>query len=175
MSKILKSFGMAALLVALLAGTGMAVDSGQVTVGGCIRDELAITAGPTTPINFNLMSSAEASTVNKNEDITVEATVDWDLTWVDAEADAKTTAEEVSGIGKMYKGTIGTATYLTNGLTVNSVGAGESVGSGAANIDDCDDEEGTAVDLSYSQTIDASDTTGDYVINIKYVLSKEES
>ena len=48
MSKILKSFGMAALLVALLAGTGMAADNAAMTITGDVQASVEVTVSPSS-------------------------------------------------------------------------------------------------------------------------------
>jgi len=63
MSKILKSFGMAALLVALLAGTGMA-DVGPITVDGCVipADHIALTEGTVDDLDLGVLPTLVAGT-----------------------------------------------------------------------------------------------------------------
>jgi len=159
MSKILKSFGLAALLVALLAGTGMADTTAGATVNGCLltADYLELkSTSLTTPMDLGLLPGVDENG-GKLEVLAEDA---WAIT-------VKDNAE----IGKMKTGA---ATYLTDPLQVNDVSLGTDTGveiaTGSATTDCVYDE----ANIVYDQTLQAGDTTvGTYTIAITYTLAQD--
>jgi hypothetical protein len=153
MSKILKSFGMAALLVALLAGTGMA--DVPVNVDGCVihATTFSLAAGTVVDKDLGILPTPDPAGIAGGS-LEVIAGDDYTVTVDDA------------GAGKMLKG----VTPLTNAFVVNAVtldGTAKTLDTGNANVD-CDPQE---IAVVYHQTVDAGDEAGDYAIALTYAGS----
>ena len=162
MSKILKSFGMAALLVALLAGTGMADTTGSATVSGCVyaaADYTLDVTALTATVDMGTLTTSLFDPAIAGGSVKVQAKNAWKLTAVD---NAGTPSS------KMKHG----ATALTNAFVVcgnalNTVtpATPTQIDSGDANT--CE----KTVTITYNQQLDAADTTpGAYSIGIGFTL-----
>jgi hypothetical protein len=87
MSKILKSFGMAALLVALLAGTGMAAetDSGSAAVSGTV-DTISMELTTKPDATANLGTLWKGKTITYDDTVVITANAAWKLSVKDVSA-----------------------------------------------------------------------------------------
>lgn len=155
MSKILKSFGMAALLVALLAGTGMGQDNADATVTGCVVDsQMTITTDPDATVNMILIKNT-APTAADTIGLTVTSGP-WKLQVEDLE-------------GTLTKGYMYDTSDnpLDNAFQVNDMAltSTQTLYTGVAG---CAEQ---VKDLTYKQTVSSDETAGTYSISIRYTLS----
>jgi len=165
MSKILKSFGMAALLVALLAGTGMADDTAGVTVSGTVEDmTLTISTEPGAAAFGNIIKGTGDATINQDDGIGITTNVGWKLALTDDNSKAfkmqgvtgeSTEGEELTNAYVVTLDPTGTPVVLT---TTDATGTSTSGSE-------------TTFDLRYLQSLDASDVAGPYTSDITYTLS----
>ena len=165
MSKILKSFGMAALLVALLAGTGMAGTNGETAVSGDLKANTYTIVAPDTVSfgDFNIGPNSQSDTINLNHNYGS------DLTLYAQEKDlSATTGNQHDGFmayctGGAQVAELGSAlvvgeTGYTKSLTENAqiVSAGKSLGI-------------NAITVGFSQSVAAGDYVYDgYTLTITF-------
>ena len=174
MSKILKSFGLAALLVALLAGTGMAATTAGVDVTGEVEDMVLTISTEPAAVDMGTLIKGTTVTVDKSDGIGITTNVPWKLALNDDNVG--------TGTGKMRKGAMvgdpAEWTYddptvaLTNNLVVTLDPDGTPVvltttdATGASTV-----SAQVLSDLEYSQVVAAGDTSGLYKIEMTYTLS----
>jgi hypothetical protein len=168
MSKILKSFGMAALLVALLAGTGMG--QADVMVTGQVDTICSITA-PTDPATWMM------STIGLNEvdagDLTVSCNYDCDVKVAEAEVG------DNAANGFMEDTTDGSK-VLTNELQIDATGASAGtavttpfdITGTAAKLWESDGAlSGATVPLNLDQTLAYGDVADTYDITLVFTAA----
>jgi len=150
MSKILKSFGMTALLVALLAGTGMAGNDDSTIVSGDLKNTYTITA----PADFDY-GTFKLGDNNQTKDVAIAHNFDtnYDL-------------QAASDVGKMTTGvnTLAHEMYLKaageTALKLTTTG-----GVVKSNIG----KPGATVSVDFGQHVLATDTVADnYAITVTF-------
>ena len=178
MSKILKSFGLAALLVALLAGTGMAATSNAIVTGDVTEADLSFDVAPAGG-TFAALKCWD-SPATDDDTTTITTNCPWQLAVIDQNAGTD------SGYMREYdSGYVVPGEALTEKLAVNVEGIGDNGGLPVTiTLTDADDlsasdtlavstEASTAVDLDmeYSQEVDCGDVEATYRMDITYTLS----
>lgn len=164
MSKILKSFGMAALLVALLAGTGAAATSQEVGVSGCVMSS-ALSLGTPSPASVS-MYLVKGTTPVAAGSVGVTSSSGWTLTVKDKktsgnvgylENDDATPVALKAPLSMREMDTPGTLADLTEERTLKTGSAG------------CTEQ---TVTYQYSQPVHATDDAVDtYTGTVVFTLA----
>ncbi len=171
MSKILKSFGMAVLLAALLAGTGMAATTAGVEVTGEVEDMVLTISTTPSPVAFDPLIKGTTVTETQTNGIGLTTNVPWKL--------ALTDDNTGGNAGKMRKGSGDPWTYdsspevpLTNALVVTLDPEGTPVVLTTSDATGASTSSSQVLsDLKYEQIVASGDTIGLYKIEMTYTLS----
>lgn len=162
MSKILKSFGLAALLVALLAGTGMADDTVATAVTGTLAASVTMT-GPAS-VGFGTFTVDQANNKTTDAGITLA-----DLS-VTTNGAVNVQVAETGGDandGKMEK--VGAlTTTLDRKLTIKADAETPVELTGTAQTIKALTETDTGITIDFGQYVKSSDTIGNYQITVTF-------
>jgi len=156
MSKILKSFGMAALLVALLAGNGAAITD-TTAVSGDVPLSYDIEAPGTIILTFAIGSAANNTTTGAAGREHLSVTTNGAVTLY---------ALEVGSDGKMQTAT--NATQLAEKLSIKAGGETPVMLSGAAQAVKVLAATNTSIVTDFGQYVGAGDAQGAYTITVTF-------
>jgi hypothetical protein len=157
MSKILKSFGMAALLVALLAGTGMGANTDTTDVTGTLQLSYDITSPEAIAFgDFN---------VDQNNNVTTNGDT---IAHISVTTNGAVTlyALEAGGDGKMNNA--GNTLQLGRKLSIKATGETGIMLSGTPQAVKALTDSNTAIETDFGQYVASTDKADDYTITVTF-------